>query len=125
MTYLEDITNLLAFLGALGDYSYIDRIGNAIDEVTLTESLRDAIRAFYTNCLQERKCVEYDREQKLGVLCPEISPGKLNEVIAWISSHISKATRVEIIKLSREIALKSYAKIPLIRIEYKCQTSGG
>lgn len=122
MSYPEDLVILLAFLGATGDYSYIDRLGNAIDEVTILESLRDAIRAYYTNCLGERKCVEYDRERKLGVMCPSISSEKLDTIVEFVSRHLSRASRIEIIRLSREMALRSYAKVPRIRSEYACES---
>jgi CRISPR-associated protein Csa5 len=117
----EQILDLLSFLGALGDYSYIDRLGNAIDEVTVLESLRDAIRAYYTNCLKERKCIEYS--ENVGVLCPDIPPEELEKTVSIISSRLTTTNRVEIIKLSRELALKAYARISLIKERYKCTVS--
>ncbi|MGC8987947.1 hypothetical protein [Infirmifilum sp.] len=116
----SEIIEILAFLGAVGDYSYIDRIGNAIDEVTLMESVRDAIRAYYTNCLEEAKCVVYDKEKNLGVQCPSIDRDSIEKAVSAMLDKLSKSTRVEMIKLSREIALKAYAKIPVVRDELKC-----
>ncbi len=118
----EHVIEVLSFLGATGDYSYLDRLGNAIDEISVLEALRDAIRAYYTNCLRERVCIEYDRENKLGVLCPEFKSEELEQVISHITAKISKASRVEIIKLSRELALKAYAKIPETRKRLECKT---
>jgi len=118
----EHIIEVLSFLGATGDYSYLDRLGNAIDEISVLEALRDAIRAYYTNCLGERACVEYDRESKLGVLCPEFKPEELEQAVSQIAVKLSKASRVEIIKLSRELALKAYAKIPEARKRLVCKT---
>jgi len=117
----EQILDLLSFLGALGDYSYIDRLGNAIDEITVLESLRDAIRAYYTNCLKDRRCIEYSKN--VGVLCPEISSEDLEKTISVISAKLATTSRVEIIRLSRELSLKAYARIPLIKEKYKCTIS--
>jgi CRISPR-associated protein Csa5 len=114
----EQILDLLSFLGVLGDYSYIDRLGNAIDEVTILESLRDAIRAYYTNCLREKKCIEYS--ENVGVLCPDISSEELEKTVSVISAKLATINRVEIIKLSRELALKAYARIPLIKEKNRC-----
>jgi CRISPR-associated protein Csa5 len=114
----EQILDLLSFLGVLGDYSYIDRLGNAIDEVTILESLRDAIRAYYTNCLREKKCIEYS--ENVGVLCPDISSEELEKAVSVISAKLATINRVEIIKLSRELALKAYARIPLIKEKHRC-----
>jgi len=118
----EQIIEVLSFLGSTGDYSYLDRLGNAIDEISILEALRDAIRAYYTNCLDKRACMEYDRESRIGVLCPELKPEDLEQVVSQITAKLGKASRVEIIKLSRELALKAYAKIPEIREKLKCTT---
>lgn len=121
---LEEIVEVLAFLGALGDYGYIDRLGNAIDEITFMEAVRDSIRAFYTNCLEEKRCIEYDREKKLGALCPDLKPEKLEEVVSGVLRSVEKASRVELIRLSRKIALEAYAKIPVVRSKYSCKVGG-
>jgi len=118
---LEALIEVLSFLGATGDYSYLDRLGNAIDEVSILEAIRDAIRAYYTNCLEKRECIEYNRKQKLGVLCPELKFEELERAISFITTKLSKSTRVEIIKLSRELALKAYSKIPDIRVKLECK----
>jgi len=121
---VEVVIEVLSFLGALGDYSYLDRLGNAIDEVSVLEALRDAIRAYHTNCLEGKVCVEYDREKKLGVLCPDIKPEELASAVSQLADRISRAEirRVDLIRMSREIALKAYARIPEIRSKYECKT---
>lgn len=117
----ERIIDILSFLGALGDYSYLDRLGNAIDEVSVLEALRDAIRAYYTNCLNVDKCKVYDRDKGVGVFCPEIKPEELEETVSQVVSKISRISRVELIKLSRELALRAYAKITDVRSKYMCK----
>lgn len=124
-TLLEDLIMILGFNGAIGDYSYIDRLGNAIDEISVIEAIKDAIRAYYTNCSKTSKCIEYDREHKQGVLCPEISSERLNNAISWLISQITNSTRIDVIKLSREIALKSYTALIDIRKNRACPTASG
>jgi CRISPR-associated protein Csa5 len=117
----ERVIDILSFLGALGDYSYLDRLGNAIDEVSVLEALRDAIRAYYTNCLEGDRCKVYDRERGIGVLCPDIKPEELEETVSQVVSRISRISRVELIRLSRELALRAYAKIADVRSKYVCK----
>jgi CRISPR-associated protein Csa5 len=118
----ERIVDVLSFLGALGDYSYLDRLGNAIDEVSVLEALRDAIRAYYTNCLEGDKCRVYDREKGVGVLCPDIRPEELEETVSQVVGRISRISRVELIRLSRELALRAYARIADVRSKYACKS---
>ncbi|AFL66899.1 hypothetical protein [Desulfurococcus amylolyticus] len=122
ITQLSEIVDILAFLGALGDYGYIDRLGNAIDEVTFMEAIRDSIRAYYTNCLDEKKCVEYDKTRKAGVLCLDLKSDQLEKIVNSILDTISNVSKVDIIKLSRKIALEAYAKIPVVREKQGCKT---
>ncbi len=117
----DQIIEVLSFLGAIGDYSYLDRLGNAIDEASILEALRDAVRAYYTNCLNRPPCVEYDREKGLGIKCPQLKPEDLEKETSYITMNLSKASRIEIIKMSREIALKAYARIGDIREKGLCR----
>lgn len=103
----ENIVKVLAFLGAMKDYSAIDRLGNAIDEVSFYEAIRDAIRAYNSYC---REGVS-----KQEVPCPkDIDHQKLDEEINQISRILGSQDKLKVIQLSRELAVKSYAKIPLI-----------
>lgn len=115
------IVQVLGFLGSLREYSYIDRLGNIIDEIAFKEAIRDAIRSYYALCLDKtgkEKCVEY--EKGIGVECFDISKDELEKEISQILDKLSKSTRIEIIESSREMALKAYAAIPKIRGERMC-----
>jgi len=115
---LDEFVKLLGFLGALRDYSYIDRVGNAIDEVTLLEALKDAVRAYFTNCIDQKDaCIQYDAG--VGVKCPEIQPEDLERAVA-IAIGESKKSRIDLSRFSRSMALKAYAAIPRIRLELSC-----
>lgn len=115
---MKEIIQLLGFLGALRNYGYIDRVGNAIDEVTIEEALRDAIRAYLTQCVEAgKKCIELG--ENIGITCPDINPESLEESIKMILKEIKKS-KVELIKFSRSLALEAYASIPKIREEHTC-----
>lgn len=118
---MEEVTKLLGFLGALKDYSYIDRVGNAIDEVTLLEALKDAIRAYHTRCIDQKDaCIEYD--VGVGVKCPELRAEDLERAVAIAISE-SRKSRIELSRFSRSVALRAYAAIPRIRLELNCTPS--
>lgn len=121
---MEEIVELLGFLGALGNYGYIDRVGNAIDEATLLEALRDAIRAYLTfsECSnKENRCVGID--EKTGILCPDLDPEKLEKSINIVENLVKKS-KVNLIRVSREIATRAYASIPRIKANV-CTPRGG
>lgn len=115
---MREVIHMLAFLGALRNYSYIDRIGNAIDEVTVEEALKDAIRAYISQCIESRQeCIEI--EENIGLKCPELSSENLERSIGIIVNEMKKS-KAELLKTSRTIALEAYASIPRIREEHKC-----
>jgi CRISPR-associated protein Csa5 len=103
-TMFEPIVSILAYLGSQKDYSYIDRLGNAIDEISIMEALRDAVRSFITKCEEpESKCPSIDFQEldkSLNTLLEKISP-----------KHQKQVIKLEVIKLARELSLKAYAKI--------------
>jgi CRISPR-associated protein Csa5 len=95
----EPIIDILAYLGSQRDYSYIDRLGNAIDEISIMEAVRDAVRSFYTLC------------EKPESNCPSIDPQELEKSINALVATINTKPRDQIVKLARELSLKAYAKI--------------
>lgn len=121
---MKEIVKLLGFLAATGDYSYVDKIGNAIDEVTLLDALKDALRAYQTYCAGRKEvCIEYGEGS--GISCPELEPDAVERAISEITALASKvsrgeASRIELSRLSRELALRAYAIIPVLRRELAC-----
>lgn len=115
---MKEVVQLLGFLGALRSYGFIDRVGNAVDEATVLEALRDAVRAYLTLCLErrERRCVEV--EKGVEIKCPDLNPEELEKSIGVVGSVIRRS-KVDLIKVSREIALRAYASIPKM-IENRC-----
>ncbi|MEM4958677.1 MAG: hypothetical protein QXX12_02250 [Nanopusillaceae archaeon] len=110
---------VLGFLGALKNYSYIDRLGNAVDEVTVEEALRDAIRAYLSQCGENPEtCIEIDENQ--GVKCVELDPSALEQSVYVLLASIRKS-KIELLKTSRSIALEAYAAIPRIRKNQECK----
>jgi len=103
----DQIIEVLAFLGATGDYSYIDRLGNSIDDVSILEAVRDALRAYYT------LCVSPSRHGETKVRCPDdkLLDG-LSKAVDDLANYIAGKSRVEQVKLARELSLRAYARIP-------------
>ena len=104
----EPIIDMLAFLGSQKDYSYIDRLGNALDEISILEAIRDAMRAFYATCGSE------------GTNCPQIDAQKLQDDVNILTSIIQNKPRFQVLQLARELSLKSYARIK----NFELSTSG-
>lgn len=120
---MRELVQVLGFLGALRNYGYIDRVGNAVDEVTLHEALKDAIRAYLSQCIEiSSKCVEL--EKNVGILCPEIDPEKLEASVNLLVREARKS-KTDLLKTSRSLALEAYSAIPRIRLKNTCTPSGG
>ena len=118
---MRELVNLLGFLGALKNYGYIDRVGNAIDELTISEALRDAIRAYITHCGEDvEKCIEISESE--GVKCLGLNPEELKRLVEIAIAEMKKS-KIEMLKFSRHLALRAYAAIPVIRIQQKCTPS--
>lgn len=115
----EPIIQVLAFLGVQKDYSYIDRLGNALDEVSILESVRDALRAYHATCGEKEECIEV--REGVGIKCPNINWEELEKSINALAAMLSTKSRPEIVRLSRELATKAYATIPRFSSEnYLC-----
>ncbi len=93
------LVEVLAFFAAQRNYGYIDRLGNALDEVTAYEALRDALRDYYSICV--------DRKQEC---CPDINPEDLENAIKYFISHLSGKGGDVIVRETRKIALEALAR---------------
>lgn len=98
----EPIVTILAYLGSQRDYSYIDRLGNAIDEVSIMEAVRDAVRAFFTVCEQPE------------ANCPSIDASELEKSLNALTAVVQAKPRHYVVRLARELSLKAYAKIKIL-----------
>ncbi|MEM4562203.1 MAG: hypothetical protein QW123_04950 [Desulfurococcaceae archaeon] len=115
---MKELVEILGFLGALRNYGYIDRLGNAVDEVTVEEAIRDAIRAYLSQCGENPEaCVEIN--ENVGVKCVQLDPSALERSVGALLARI-RQSKVELLKTSRSIALEAYAAIPRIRENQKC-----
>lgn len=118
MCELDSVIDVLAFYAAVRNYGYVDRLANAIDEVTAYEALRDALRDFYSQCVDRRdKCVEVT--QDLKILCPEIELGQLEKAVGEFLRRIRGKPGDVIVRETREIALAALARKPKL-MERRC-----
>lgn len=107
---MNQVVEILAFLGAQKDYSYIDRLGNALDEISIMEAIRDAIRAYYALCREGPGSVDLGGGKI--VKCPQVSDADLEKAVNTLASMLQNRPRTEIVKLARELSMRAYARIP-------------
>lgn len=118
MRELDPVLDVLAFYAATRNYGYVDRLANAIDEVTAYEAIRDALRDFYSQCVDRRdKCVEVT--QDFRVLCPEVELGQLERAVSEFLRRIGGKPGDVVVKETREIALAALARKPRL-MERRC-----
>jgi len=115
MRKLDNLIAILGFLGAMKNYSYIDRLSVALDEISVYEVLKDAIRTYLSLC-SDKKEVELGEEK---ILCPQIDTEKLEAEVNEIILHVKGKSGGEIVKITRELALQAYATIPDIESKFK------
>lgn len=99
MKEISVLIDVLAFFASQRNYGYIDRLGNALDEVTAYEALRDALRDYYSVCV--------DRKQEC---CPDVNPEDLEKAIKFFISYISGKGGDVIVRETRKIALEALAR---------------
>lgn len=120
---LEGIVDILGFLGAQKNYSYIDRLGNSLDEISVMEAVMDALRIYHALCRNKGECIEIGKG--VGIKCPEIDLNNLESSVDFLRRALASRSRIEVIKLSREIAMRAYARVSyMLREENKCTPQG-
>jgi CRISPR-associated protein Csa5 len=120
---LESLVDILGFLGGQKEYSYIDRLGNSLDEISIMEAVMDALRVYHTLCRNGGKCVKID--ESVGIRCPEVDLNNLESSVDFLRRILASKSRIEVIKLSREIAMRAYARISyMLSEENRCTPQG-
>lgn len=115
---LEPIVEVFAFYAATRNYGYIDRLANALDEVTAYEAVRDALRDFYSQCVDRQdKCIEVS--ESLKILCPEVELGELERAVRDFLKRIEGKPGDAIVRETREIALLALGRKPRL-LERRC-----
>jgi CRISPR-associated protein Csa5 len=119
MREYRGLVRVLAFFAALRNYGYVDRLGNALDEVTALEALKDSIRDFHSLCFDSKdKCVETKiGGEEIKLRCPDVSAEDLmKDFDGFIESIKGKPSDV-IIKSTRRLALAALAEKEILRGE--------
>ena len=114
---MSKLVEILAFLGAMRDYSYIDRLATALNETSVYEALKDAVRAYLSLCPPDGSgWVEYkDKRYE----CPKVAGDELEREVEDVLKAVKGRSGAEIVKYSRELAMRAYAAIPKVRVEAK------
>ncbi len=112
---MSKLVEVLAFLGALRDYSYIDRLSTALNEASVYEALNDAIRAYLSLCQGKEKYETKDAVYE----CPQVSGDELAKEVEEVKKAVKGKPGGEVVKFSRELAMQAYAAIPKVRVEKK------
>jgi len=112
----DNLVKVLGFLGAMRDYSYVDRLSAALDEISVYETLKDAIRTYLSLCFSKQE-VELGEGER--ILCPQIDSERLETEVNEIISHVKGKPGGEIVKITRELTLQAYAAIPVLESKLK------
>jgi len=100
------VIELLGFLTATRDYSFVDRVGNSLNSVVVAEAIRDALRAYISLCTHGM-----DKNVKIGedqyIQCPELDPIKLEEQVNVLLSSIMELPSGKLIEITRDLATRS------------------
>lgn len=110
---LEPLVDVLAFYAATRNYGFIDRLAGSLNETTAFEAVIDALRDFYSQCLdREDKCVR-------DVQCPEVDKTALERAVDEFKRRIRGKPGDVIVKETRNIALAALARKPRM-MERRC-----
>ena len=107
----ELLVELLAYFAAQRNYGYIDKLGNALDEITAYEALKDALRDYNSVCV--------DRRQEC---CPNIDPARLEMAVKNFIESISGKSGDVIVKETRKLSLEVLARrVAIVEMLAKCE----
>ncbi|MEM1830724.1 MAG: hypothetical protein QXY55_06165 [Candidatus Korarchaeota archaeon] len=112
------LVEMLAFFAAQRNYGYIDRIGGALDEITVYEAIKDALRDYYSLCVDK---LDRDRivEVKVGettfkLRCPNLEPEDLENSINDFKKRIEGKQGVDLVRETRNLYIEVMARKPKI-----------
>jgi len=114
------VVEMIGFLTATRDYSFVDRVGNALDNVIVIEAVRDALRTFISLCVHSvDKRVEVEEGQYIP--CPELNHEELERQVDKFLDNIKELRGGKLVEIARDLAARALAS----SLKYKPQTGGG
>ncbi|MEM0366127.1 MAG: hypothetical protein QXD80_07275 [Acidilobaceae archaeon] len=123
------LVEILAFFAAQRNYGYIDRIGNALDEITVYEAIKDVLRDYHSLCsdkpAQDRIVEVKIRETTFKLRCPNIEPEDLEESIYKFIGHIKGKSGYDIVKETRNLHVEVMSRKATIFEELLIRESSG
>ena len=119
MREYRGLVRVLAFFAALRNYGYVDRLGNALDEVTALEALKDSIRDFHSLCFDSKdKCVETKiGGEEIRLRCPDVSAEDLMKDFNDFIESIKGKPGDLIVRSTRRLTLAALAEKEILRSE--------
>jgi len=100
------VVELLGFLTATRDYSFVDRVGNSLNSIVVAEAIRDALRAYVSLCIHGMdKNVKISENQYIQ--CPELDPVKLEAQVNEFLNSIMELPSGKLVEITRDLAARS------------------
>jgi CRISPR-associated protein Csa5 len=114
---MSKLVEILALLGAMRDYSYIDRLSTALNETSVYEALKDAVRAYLSLCPPDGSGWAEYKDKRYE--CPKVAGDELEREVEEVLKAVKGRSGADIVRYSRELAMRAYAAIPKVRVEAK------
>ena len=119
---LGPIVDILAFFAAMGNYGYLDVLGNALERTTALEALGNALRDFRSTCLDATPHQRRRLESEEGVRCPRVRPNDLEVAVSAFEEVTREKERTgELVVLLREVYVRALARAS----QFKVREGGG
>jgi len=109
---LDSIIDILAFFVATRNYSYVDILSNALDELTAREALINALRDYRSTCPQPGMTVE---RRDIKVRCPSVSHDTLEAAVRIVESRLREAG-ADLMTFTRSLSLNALARADKFKI---------
>jgi len=106
MTRYDLVVEMLGFLTATRDYSFVDRVGNALDNIVVMDAVKDALRAYLSLCVHSAdKRVEVSEGKYIQ--CPELDPEELDKQVNALLNEVRELKGGELVKIARDLATRA------------------